>query len=99
MSKAVISSPSISDNREIDKYHDNTSDSGSNSNNGNKSNSSSSSSSGGNTTDEQYTFGVPGVPLEVLLEVLRTRATSQLQADTSPSVPFVCYFRRGRSCV
>ena len=99
MSKAVISSSSISDNREIDKYHDNTSDSGSNSNNGNKSNSSSSSSSGGNTTDEQYTFGVPGVPLEVLLEVLRTRATSQLQADTSTSVPFVRYFRRGRSCV
>ena len=100
MSKAVISSSSNSDNKEIDKYHDNTSDSGSNSNSGNKSNSSSSSSSsGGNTTDEQYTFGVPGVPLEVLLEVLRTRATSQLQADTSTSVPFVRYFRRGRSCV
>ena len=37
--------------------------------------------------DEQYTSGVPGVPLEVLQEVLRTKAASRLQAGTSSSVP------------
>ena len=75
MSKVVISLSSTSDNREIDEYHDSTSDSGSSSSSGSRSNSSSS-SSGGNTTDEQYTSGVPGAPLEVLQDVLRTRATS-----------------------
>ena len=40
----------------IDEYHDSTSYSGFNS--------SSSSSSSRNTTDEEYTFGVLGVPLE-----------------------------------
>ena len=63
MSEVVIASSSDSDNREIDKYHNSTSDSGSNSSSGSRSNSS---SSGGNITDEQYTFGVRGVPLEVL---------------------------------
>ena len=37
--------------------------------------------------DEQYTSEVPGVPLEVLQEVLRTKAASRLQAGTSTSVP------------
>ena len=59
--------------------------SGSSNNSGSRSDSSS--SSGGNTTDEQYTSGVPGVPLEVLQEVLRIRATSGSQAGTSTSVP------------
>ena len=60
MSNIIISSSSNSDNREIDEYHDISSDSGS-----------SGSNSGGNTMDEQYTFGVPRVPLEVLQEQLR----------------------------
>ena len=38
--------------------------------------SSDSGSSGGNTTDEQYTSRVLGVPLEVLQEELRMRAAS-----------------------
>ena len=66
---------SNSDNREIDEYHDISSDSGSS---GSNSSSSDSSSSGGNTTDEQYTFGVPRVPLEVLQEELRTRMDSRI---------------------
>ena len=49
--------------------------------------SSSSSSSNGNTTDEKYTFGVLGVPLEVFQEHLRTRAASRSQAGTSTSIP------------
>ena len=64
MSEIIVSLSSNSDNREINEYHDSTSDSSSSSNNGSRS--SGSSSNGGNTTDEQYTFEVPGVPLEVL---------------------------------
>ena len=45
------------------------------------------SSSGGNTTNEQYTSGVPGVPLEVLQEELRTRMASGLHVGTSTSAP------------
>ena len=78
MSKIIVSSSSNSDNREIDEYHD--SSSGGSSDSG-------SSNSGGNTMDEQYTSGVPGVPLKVLQEVLRTKAASRLQAGTSTSVP------------
>ena len=72
MSEVVISSSSNSDNGSSSS----TSDSGSSSNSGSRSNSSSS-SSGRNTMDKQYTFGVLGVPLEVLQEVLRTRAASR----------------------
>ena len=43
------------------------------------SSSSNSSSSRGNTTDKEYTSGVPGVPLEVFQEHLRMRATSGLK--------------------
>ena len=64
MSKIIVASSSNSDNREIDKYHDSTSDSGSSSNSGSRS--SDSSSSEGNTMNEQYMFEVLGVPLEVL---------------------------------
>jgi len=60
----------------IDKYHDPSSFSGSNDS------SNSNSSSGGNTTDE-YTSGIPGVPLEVLQEGLRTRIEPGSKAGTS----------------
>ena len=64
MSKVVVSSSSNSVDKAIDEYHDSISYSGS----------SSSSSSGGNTKDEEYTSGVPGVPLEVFQEHLRMKA-------------------------
>ena len=85
MSEVVISSSSDSDNREIDEYHSNTSDSGSSSNSGSRSNRNS--SSRGSTMDEQYTSGVLEVPLEVLQEVFRTRVASGSQAGTSMNVP------------
>ena len=56
----VLSSSSDSVDKAIDEYSDRSSFSGSS-----DSNSSSGSNGGGNTTDE-YIFGVPGVPLEVL---------------------------------
>ena len=78
MSEIVVSSYSNSIDKAIDEYRD-SSYSGS---------SSSSRSSGGNTTDEEYTSGVPGVPLEVLQEQLWTRATSGVGTSTSiPSSP------------
>ena len=42
---------------------------------------------GGNNTDEEYTSGVPGVPLEVFQEQLRTRAAFRSLVGTSSSVP------------
>ena len=83
MFEIVVSSSSNSDNRVIDEYHDNTSDSGSSSNSGSRSGDSS--GSGGNTMDEQYTSGVPGVQLEVLREELRMKAASRSHAGTSTS--------------
>ena len=65
MSKIVVSSSSNSVDKAIDEYHDS-------SYTGTRSNSSSCS---GNTTDEEYTSSVP---LEVLQEQLRMRATSGL---------------------
>ena len=79
MSEVVVSSSSNSVDKAMDEYHDSTSYSGSNS-------STSNSSSGGNTTDEEYTSGVPRVPLKVLLEQLRTRAASRSRVGTSTSV-------------
>ena len=61
MSKTIISSFSNSIDKAIDEYHDSTSYSGSIS-------STSNSCSRGNTTDEEYTPYVPGVPIEVLQE-------------------------------
>ena len=61
MSKIVLSSFSDSVDKAIDEYTDRSSFSGFSDSNS----SSSGSSSEGNTTDE-YTSGVPGVPLEVL---------------------------------
>ena len=60
MSETVLSSSSNSVDKVIDEYHDLSSFSGSSEDSSNRD-----SSSGGNTTDE-YTSGVPGVPLEVL---------------------------------
>ena len=76
MSEIVLSSSSDSVDRAIDEYTDRSSFSGSSDSN------SSSSSSEGNTTDE-YISGVPGVPLEVLQEGLKTRFESGSQAGTS----------------
>ena len=77
MSETVLSLSSNSVDKAIDEYHDLSSFSGSNDDSSN-----SDSSSGRNTTDE-YTSGVPGVPLEVLQEELRTRAESESKAGTS----------------
>ena len=74
MSETVLSSSSNSLGKAIDEYHDPSSFSGS-------SDSNNSTSSRGNTTDE-YVFGVPGVPLEVL-QGLKTRSESGSQAGTS----------------
>ena len=77
MSKIIVSSSSNSDEREIDEYHDKSSSSGNSDN----------SSDGGNTTNEQYLSGVPGVPLEVLQEKMRTRMASGSLIGTSASAP------------
>ena len=76
MSKTVISSSSNSTKKAIDEYYDTSSDNGS---------SSSSHNSEGSSTDEGYTFGVPGLPLEVIQDQLRKASGSQ--AGTSSSVP------------
>ena len=65
-----LSSSSDSVDKAIDEYSDHSSFSGSS-----DSNNSSGSSSEGNTTDE-YKSGVPGVPLKVLQEGLKTRFES-----------------------
>ena len=78
MSEIVLSSSSDSVDKAINEYTDRSSFSGSSDNNS----SSSGSSSEGNTTDE-YTSGVPRVPLEVLQEGLKTRFESGSQAGTS----------------
>ena len=80
MSKIVLSSSSNSIDKAIDEYCDSSSYTNS------SSHSSSSGSSSGNT-NEEYTSGVPRVPLEVFQEHLRMRAASRSQADTSTSVP------------
>ena len=79
MSEVFVSSSSNSVDKAIDEYHDSFSYSGSSGNN----------SSCGNTMDEEYTSGVPGVPFEVLQEHLRTRAAFRVGTSTSipPSPP------------
>ena len=64
MSEIVLSSFSNSVDKAIDEYRDTTSFNGSSNDNSSGSNS----SSGRNTTDEEYMFGVPGIPLEVFQE-------------------------------
>ena len=78
MSEIVLSSSSDSVDNAIDEYTDCSSFSESSDSNS----SSSGSSSEGNTTDE-YMSGIPGVPLEVLQEGLKTRFESESQAGTS----------------
>ena len=73
-----ISIPSYSDSIEkaIDDYYDSSSDNSSDNN---------SHSNEGSSSDEGYTSGVPGLPLEVVQEQLRT--ASGCQAGISSSVP------------
>ena len=77
MSEVILSSSSNSVDKAIDEYHDSTSYNGSSSSSG--------SSSSRKTMDEEYTSSVPGIPLEVFHEHLRTRAASG--AGTSMSIP------------
>ena len=76
MSQTIISSSSDSTKKVIDEYYDSTS---------NGSSSNSSHSSGESFTDEGYTSGVPGLPLEVIQEQLRK--TSGSKAGTSSNMP------------
>ena len=71
MTEIVLSSSSNSVEKAIDEFHEPSSFSGSS----DSSSGSNSSSSSGNTSDE-YTSGVPRVPLEVLQEEFRTRTKS-----------------------
>ena len=80
MSEIILSSSSDSIDKAIDEYTDPSSFSGSS--DSNNSGSGSGSSSEGNTTDE-YESGVPGLPLEVVQEGLRTRSESGSKAGTS----------------
>ena len=76
MFEIVVSLSGDSDKREIDEYQDK--------NNGRGSSTDSSSSDSG-STDEQYQFGVPEVPLEVLQEELRWKVASGLSVGSSTS--------------
>lgn len=78
MAKIVVSSSSNRDEKEIDEYHDKSSDSGS-------STESESSSNESNSTDKQYSSSVPRVSLVVLQEEMRKRAASVLSASLSTS--------------
>ena len=78
MSESVLSSSSNSIEKAIDEYHDTTSYSGS---------SESSHSSEGSSTDEGYTSGVPGFPVEVIQEQLRKASGSQA-GSSSNVLPF-----------
>ena len=78
MSEIVLSSSSDSVDKAIDEYINRSSFSGSSDSNS----SSSGSNSEGNTSNE-YMSGVPGVPLEVLQEGLKTRFESESKAGTS----------------
>ena len=78
MSEIVLSSSSDSVDKAIDEYTDPNSFSGSSDSNSRGSDS----SSEGNTMDE-YESGVPGLPLEVIQEGLRTRFESGSKAGTS----------------
>ena len=80
MSEIVLSSSRDSVNKAINEYTDPSSFSGSS--DSNNSGNGSGSSSEGNTIDE-YTFGIRGVPLEVLQEGLKMRSKSGSMAGTS----------------
>ena len=76
MSEIVVPSSSNSTEKAIDEYYDSTSDNSSDN---------SSHSSEGSSSDEGYTSGIPGLPLEVVQEQLRKAFGSQ--AGVSSSVP------------
>nr|POE60855.1 hypothetical protein CFP56_39864 [Quercus suber] len=76
MSGITISSSSDSTKKAIDEYYDESSDNSSDT---------SSNSSRGNTTDEEYVSGVPGLPLEEVQKQLRKTIGSQV--GTSSSIP------------
>ena len=76
MFEIVLSSSSDSVDKAIDEYIDPSGFSGSSDSDN------SDSSSEGNTTNE-YEFGIPGLPLEVIQEGLRTRSKLGSQAGTS----------------
>ena len=76
MSNTVISSSSNSTEKAIDEYYDTTNNSGS---------SNRSHSNQGSSTDKGYTFGVTGLPLEVIQGQLRKASSSQ--ASSSSIVP------------
>ena len=73
-----VSLSSNSTEKAIDEYCNSTSYNSSN-------NSTSHRSSGGSSTDEGYTFSVPGFPLEVIQEQIRKASGSQ--AGTSSNIP------------
>ena len=75
MSEVALSLSSNNVDKAIDEYHDSSSYSSSNSD----------SSSSGNSMDKGYTSGVPGIPLEVIQEQLKTRSASR--ASTLMSIP------------
>ena len=76
MSEISISSSSNSIEKVIDEYYDDSSDNSSDS---------SSHSNEGSSSDEGYSSGVPGLPLEVVKEQLRK--AFGFQAGVSSSVP------------
>ena len=76
MSETIVPSSSNSTEKAIDEYYDSTSDNSSDN---------SSHSNEGSSSDEGYTSGVPGLPLEVVQEQLRKASGSQ--AGVSSSVP------------
>ena len=78
MSEIVLSSSSDSMDKAMDEYNDPSSFSGTSDSNG----SDSDGSGEGNTTDK-YESSIPGLPLEVVQEGLRTRSESGSKAGTS----------------
>ena len=76
MSEISIPSSSDSIEKAIDEYYDSSSDNSSDN---------SSHSNEGSSSDKGYTFGVPGLRLEVVQEQLRKASSSQ--AGVSSSVP------------
>ena len=72
----VASSSTDSIDRAIDEYCEDSSD---------RSSSSSTSDSSGGSTNENYSFGAPGFPIEIIQEQLRRASGSQ--ADSPSNVP------------
>ena len=80
MSEISIPSSSDSIEKAIDEYYDSSSDNSSDY---------SSHSNEGSSSDEGYTSGIPGLPLEVVQEQLRKASGSQVGVSSSvpPSSP------------